>query len=237
MSPNTTYYLRAYATNSVGTAYGNEVTFTTLTMNILPCPGTPTVKDIDGNTYNTISIGTQCWIQSNLKVSKYKNGNAISTGLNDSTWRSTMSGAYTVFNNDNANDAIYGKLYNWYAVADNRGLCPNGWHVPTDNDWKSLTNYLGGEFEAGGKIKSTGTTNWNSPNTSATNESSFSALPGGYRNIGGSFLNVRLDAFFWSATEYDSNYAWARSLNYFDSYVSRTFYYKTLGASVRCLMD
>jgi uncharacterized protein (TIGR02145 family) len=246
LSPNTAYYVRAYATNSAGTGYGNEVTFTTSNssnaMNI-PCPGIPTVKDIDGNTYNTVSIGTQCWIQSNLKVSKYKNGDAIPTGLNDGTWRSTTSGAYTIYNNDNANDAIYGKLYNWYAVADNRGLCPNGWHVPTDAEWTTLTNYLGGQSVAGGKMKSIGNTYWRSPNLGATNVSGFSGLPGGSRSRFGDglFHDLQSYGYYWSATRVDDNKAWFTFLGWYDANVytnnSMNFPSLQVGISIRCLKD
>jgi uncharacterized protein (TIGR02145 family) len=232
--------VRAYATNSVKTGYGNEVTVTTSNSSTalnIPCPGTPTVKDIDGNTYNTVLIGTQCWLRSNLKVSKYKNGDAITTELNNGTWSSTTSGAYTIYNNDNVNDAIYGKLYNWYAVADNRGLCPNGWHVPTDAEWTTLTNNLGGESVAGDKMKSTGTTYWNSPITSATTESGFSALPGGCRINFGNFINIRDNAFFWSATENNSFSAFFRNLNSSIGNVSRDDLIKRFGFSIRCLKD
>ncbi len=238
--PNTTYYVRAYATNSARTGYGNEVTVTTSNSSTavnIPCPGTPTVKDIDGNTYNTVLIGTQCWLRSNLKVSKYKNGDAIPTELNNGTWSSTTSGAYTIYNNDNANDAIYGKLYNWYAVADNRGLCPNGWHVPTDAEWTTVTNYLGGESVAGGKMKATGTTYWNNPITSATTESGFSALPGGCRINFGNFINIRDNAFFWSATENNSFSAFFRNLNSSTGNVFRDDLIKRFGFSVRCIKD
>jgi len=203
-----------------------------------PCSGMATVKDIDGNTYNTVQIGGQCWTKENLKVSKYRNGYAIPTGLDNATWGSTSSGAYAIYNNDNANDAIYGKLYNWYAVADNRGLCPTGWHVPTDLEWTTLTSYLGGESVAGGKMKSVGTTYWNSPNTGATNESGFSALPGGSRFNNGSFNSIRNNAVFWSATENDYNSAWICNLNYDNGNVNRNLnFYKRDGWSVRCLKD
>ena len=203
-----------------------------------PCSSSPTVKDIDGNIYNTVQIGTQCLTKENLKVSKYRNGYAIPTGLDNATWGSTSSGAYAIYNNENANDVIYGKLYNWYAVADNRGLCPNGWHVPTDGEWTTLTTYLGGESVAGGKMKSIGTTYWNSPNTGATNESGFSALPGGSRFNNGSFNSIRYNAVFWSATEKDYNSAWICNLNYDNGNVNRNLnFYKQDGWSVRCFKD
>jgi uncharacterized protein (TIGR02145 family) len=240
LSPNTTYYVRAYATNSAGTGYGNEVTFTTSTpvaMNI-PCPGISSISDIDGNSYNTVQIGTQCWTKENLKVTKYRDGTSIPTGLNNITWENTTSGAYAIYDNSNVNDAIYGKLYNWYAVRDSRGLCPTGWHVPTDAEWTTLTNYLGGEVEAGGEMKSMGTTFWQSPNTGATNESGFSGLPGGTRFGNGNFLEKNYLAFFWTNTEKNSNSAWIRSLINSEKIVERlNGLDKLYGNSVRCLRD
>ena len=203
-----------------------------------PCPGLSTIKDIDGNSYNTILIGKQCWLKENLKVSKYRNGEDIPTGLDDNAWYYTNKGAYAIYNNNNANNAIYGKLYNWYAVSDSRGLCPSGWHVPSDSEWTTLTNYLGGESVAGGKMKSTGTTLWLSPNAKATNESSFSVLPGGCRAYDGRFSNISRDfAFFWSATETDSNGAMNRSLVNSEITVMSLSATKSVGASVRCLRD
>jgi uncharacterized protein (TIGR02145 family) len=248
LTPNSNYYVRAYATNSAGTGYGNEISFTTKvdSTNVIgiPCPGTPTVKDIDGNTYNTVQIGTQCWTKENLKVSKYNDGTTIpldtSGGMGGNgtgqTWTARTTGARTIYANDNNNLTTYGYLYNWYAVADIKGLCPNGWHVPNDSEWTSLTTYLGGEAVAGGKMKTTGTTYWFA-NTGATNESGFSALPGGVRT--GNFNSIRSYAFFWSATEYLNINSWFRNILYADNgYVNRYNYYnKSIGASIRCLKD
>ncbi len=248
---NTTYYVRAYATNSAGTGYGNEISFTTSdSSNVMgiPCPGTPTVKDIDGNTYNTVQIGTQCWTKENLRVTKYRDGTIIpldesggTTGNGTGqTWSSRTTGARTVYGHNAANLATYGYLYNLYAVADSKGLCPNGWHVPSDSEWTTLTTYLGGESVAGRKMKSIGTTYWNDPNRGATNESGFSALPGGYREADGSFDDIRYESFFWSVTELDYNdyFAWYRLLYYSDGSVDRLrLYNKQYGISVRCLKD
>lgn len=239
LSPNTTYYVRAYATNNMGTGYGKDVSFsTTSSIDGLSCPESPTVKDIDNNSYNTVKIGNQCWMRENLKVSKYRNGEAIPTGLNNADWLNTRNGAYAIYDNSNVNEAIYGKLYNWYAVRDSRGLCPNGWHAPTDAEWTTLTNFLGGKVEAGGKMKSMGTTYWQSPNTGATNESGFSTLPGGFRKSDGNFIYNRSYAIFWSATEDDNLQPWSRFLNYDNGSVVSYFYYnKSFGNSVRCLRD
>ena len=207
------------------------------------CP--PSISDIDGNTYNTVQIGTQCWTRENLRVTKYRDGTIIpldesggTAGNGTSqTWSSRTTGAITVYGHSATNLATYGYLYNWYAVVDSKGLCPSGWHVPSDSELTTLTNYLGGESVAGGKMKSTGTTIWNSPNTGATNESGFSALPGGYRDFDGIFLYIRNDAFFWSATEIGSNFAWLRYLNNYSGNVYRYNFNKQNGFSVRCLRD
>jgi len=252
---NTTYYARAYATNNVGTGYGNEINFTTssgLTMNI-PCPGTPIVKDIDGNSYNTVQIGTQCWTKENLKVTKYNDNSAIpleATGSMNgisSTWQKLTTGAYSIYANEistGSNTTIYGLLYNWYAAKgiatigsnSNKNICPMGWHIPTDGEWTILTNFLGGDV-AGGKMKQTGTTLWNAPNNGADNASGFTALPAGYRDISGSFLSIRQNAFFWSTSEDGNNYACYRNLVVSNSTFSRYINYKSVGGSVRCLRD
>lgn len=132
--------------------------------------------------------------------------------------------------------AVYGYLYNWYAVS-HLHFAPNGWHVPTDDEWTILTNYLGGLDIAGGKLKETGTTHWVSPNTGATNESGFTALPGGNRNYNGTFLNIGYNGTWWSATEYNATSVWNRYMNHDDSIVNRDHYYKKLGFSVRLVKD
>jgi uncharacterized protein (TIGR02145 family) len=248
LTPKTTYYVRAYAINSVGTAYGNEISFTTSDSSSvmgIPCSGTPTVKDIDGNLYNTVQIGAQCWTKENLRVTKYRDGSIIpldeSGGVEGNgsgqTWSSRKAGAKTVYEHSATNLAAYGYLYNWYAVADTKGLCPSGWHVPSDGEWTTLTTYLGGDRIAGGKMKSIGTTYWESPNTEATNEGGFSVLPGGYRIGNGFFSGIRFIGLFWSASEDDDNGALCRSLNEDYGDVFRDYYNKFFGASVRCLKD
>ena len=240
LTPLTTYYVRAYATNSVGTSYGNELNFLTLLPSAQPCPGTPTVTDIDGNAYNTVQIGNQCWTQSNLKVSKYRNGDNIPTGLSNTDWQSTTAGAYAIYDNNPVNDGLYGKLYNHYAVMDNRGLCPTGWHVPTDGEWTTLENHLGGWSVAGGALKSTATQltpgGWNSPNTGATNISGFSAGPGGLRGDFGAFNYLGFGGYWWSSSLIGPN-AYLLGLGSNDGVVSRGNGYRTDGLSVRCLRD
>jgi uncharacterized protein (TIGR02145 family) len=198
------------------------------------CSGITTVEDIDGNTYNTVLIGTQCWMQSNLKVSKYRNGDIIPKVFDSQIWQKATSGFYTYYESSFCNLLIYGNLYNWYAVNDVRGLCPTGWHVPSKDEWDKLVSHLGGELVAGGKLKSV--TGWNVPNTGATNESGFTGLPGGYRDTVGSFHLIRSLAFFWSASENDFT-AWSRYLSYSNGLVLRYNSFESFGASVRCLRD
>jgi uncharacterized protein (TIGR02145 family) len=222
-----------------------------------PCGAT--ISDIDGNAYNTVLIGAQCWTKENLRVRRYNNGTAIpfdttgGSGGSSSTWSNLTIGAHTIYAHDSmgtsSNLTKYGYLYNWYAAkgiyttgtivsTDTLNICPSGWHVPTDAEWTTLTDELGGESVAGGKMKSVRTFYWYSPNTGATNESGFSVLPGGLRNNDGSFDNIRHIAFFWSAAENDYNYAWSRYLdNFFSNVNRRSSYDKSVGASVRCLKD
>ncbi len=191
---------------------------------------------------SSVKIGEQVWQAENLDVDRFRNGDEIPQVSSAAEWEQAGKEglpAWCYYDNDTENGKIYGKLYNWYAVNDSRGLAPEGWHIPTDEEWTILTDYLGGEEVAGGKMKTTGTTYWNSPNEGATNESGFSALPGGYRRDSGSFSFIRFIAFFWSATEFDNISAWNRFLNSNDGGVSRSNLDsdKSFGASVRCLRD
>ncbi len=201
------------------------------------------VTDIDGNFYPSIIINGQDWMQQNLAVTKYRNGDPIPTGLSNTSWQGTTSGAYAIYDNVAANNTTYGKLYNWYAVNDSRGLCPTGWHVPSDAEWTTLETSLGGSSVAGGKMKSTGTIEngdglWYSPNEQATNESGFTGLPGGYRNTDGTYFSIGYNGYWWSSAEYDSNFAWFCILYYTYSDVSRTSNgNKHYGFSVRCVRD
>ena len=236
----TPYYLRAYAANSLGIAYGNQVTFTTTSAPSFPC-GTSTVIDVDNNTYNTVQIGTQCWTKNNLKVSKYRNGDNIATGLSNSAWQITTSGAYAIYNNAPVNDGLYGKLYNHYAVTDSRGLCPTGWHVPSDIEWTILENHLGGSSVAGGALKSTATQptlgGWIPPNTGATNSSGFTALPGGRRDGFGDFKGMSDYGYWWSSSVLSGSSAWYRLLDSNLSLIYRNGNDRPNGFSVRCCRD
>jgi uncharacterized protein (TIGR02145 family) len=252
LTASTRYYVRAYATNRIGTAYGNQVTFFSSSLPSVRCPGTPTVTDIDGNIYNTVQIGSQCWTQSNLKVNKYRNGDSISTGLTNTAWQNTTSGAYAIYNNNPVNDALYGKLYNHYAVTDNRGLCPTGWHVPSDGEWNILVKYLdpnadtvcGGCWQssiAGGALKNTAMQptpgGWASPNTGVTNSSGFTALPGGRRDNSGSFSFMSSIGYWWSSSVSSGSFDWHRSLYSDYSSIIRDNYLRVSGFSVRCCRD
>ena len=203
--------------------------------------GTSTVSDVDNNTYNTVQIGTQCWTQSNLKVSKYRNGDNIPTGLSNSQWSSTTSGAYAIYNNDPVNDGLYGKLYNHYAVTDSQGLCPTGWHVPSDGEWTILENHLGGSSVAGGALKNTAMQptpgGWASPNAGATNSSGFTALPGGLRSGDGDFISMSSDGVWWSSSVLSGSNAWGRNPDYSSSTIYRFLFNRPCGFSVRCCRD
>jgi len=186
---------------------------------------------------NSVTIGRQIWTDKNLDVTTYRNGDVIAQITNTTDWANATAGAWCYYNNDPANGAIYGKLYNWYAVNDARGLAPQGWHIPTDAEWTTLSTFLGGDAVAGGKMKTTGTTRWTTPNTSATNESGFAGLPGGVRSHDGTFSFVGSNGYWWSATETSSAAAWYRYLAYFSGNLGRIYGSKPSGFSVRCLRD
>jgi uncharacterized protein (TIGR02145 family) len=233
---NTSYYVRAYATNSIGTGYGVSRPFTTDDENPVG-----TVSDIDGNTYATIKIGNQWWMAENLKVTHYRNGDSIPNITDGAAWAGLATGAYCEYNNDPNNVATYGRLYNWYAVNDSRNIAPTGWRVPTDAQWQFLIDRLGGDDVAGGKMKETGTVHWDSPNTGATNESGFSALPGGSRWINlssGVYISMGTLTGFWSSTEENSSNAWCRALYYNKiEVVHSNLTIKLYGFSIRCVKD
>ena len=183
-------------------------------------------------------ICNQLWMTKNLDVSKYRNGDPIPQVTDLTVWANLTIGAWCWYNNDSATYAsTYGKLYNWYAVNDSRGLAPFGWHIHSDAEWSTLSTCLGGDIVAGGKMKETGSIHWNSPNSGATNSSGFAGLPGGTRNGSGTFYNLGYYGNFWSSTESNTNNAWGRSLDYNDSGLYRGGYNKIYGWSVRCLRD
>ena len=195
------------------------------------------VTDIDGNVYHTVNIGTQVWMVENLEVTRYLNGDPLPNITDSTEWDNLTTGAYCDFDNNTSNTSVYGHLYNWYAVNDSRNLCPSGWHVPTDNDWAILIDYLGGEEMAGGMLKETDTVFWHSPNTGATNKSGFTGLPGGCRRHDGPFHYGAYYGFWWTATEVDPQLVWYRMLVHDSPGCFRNHYGKDYGLSVRCVRD
>lgn len=207
------------------------------------------VTDIDGNRYNSVIIGTQEWMKDNLNVSKYTDGTVIPQVTDIRQWANLTTGAWCYFNNDPANGATYGKLYNWYAVAgiwneasktdttQRKKLAPTGYHVPSDAEWSTLTTYLGGSSVAGGKMKEMSTIHWKSPNKNATNSSNFKGLPGGYYDTRNAFLDLGNYGSWWSSSETTTTTAWSRLLHYDSDYTMRLNYKKASGFSVRLLKD
>jgi uncharacterized protein (TIGR02145 family) len=211
------------------------IDYLNLTAPLQSCPGT--VRDVDGNIYLTVTIGAQVWMAENLKVTHYRNGDAVPNVTMAGTWSGLTTGAFCDYDNDASNVANYGRLYNWYAATDSRKIAPYGWHVPTDAEMQTLVDYLGGNEVAGGKMKAAGATHWMSPNTGATNESGFSGLPGGARVNGGVYFNMGTGALFWSSKEVITeggsfSYMLYNSPATYPSVVSKSY-----GYSIRCVKD
>jgi uncharacterized protein (TIGR02145 family) len=185
----------------------------------------------------TTVIGTQQWMKENLEVVTYRNGDIIPQVTDATAWAALTTGAWCWYDNDPANGATYGKLYNWYAVNDSRGLAPKGWHIPSDAEWTTLGSTLGGDAAAGGKMKSTGTSIWTSPNANATNESCFAGLPGGYRMSNGTYTSFVGYGNWWSATEGGTTTAWIRFLAFNLGSLNKLNLTKKNGYSIRCLRD
>jgi uncharacterized protein (TIGR02145 family) len=199
---------------------------------------TNSLKDVDGNVYKTVTIGTQVWMAENLKTTKYNDGTAIPLVTDDKAWAALNTSAYCWYKNDaTANKNRYGALYNFFTVNENK-LCPRSWHVSYDADWITLTAYLKGDSVAGGKLKEMGVTHWQSPNTGATNESGFTALPGGYRlSYGGSFGYIGSNGYWWSPVKDSSSVASYRYIGNGSTNVFSTSYSKRSGYAVRCVKD
>jgi uncharacterized protein (TIGR02145 family) len=262
LTNGTAYTFRVIATNAIGNSSPSTASSAvTPSAPSFTC-GTSTVADIDGNSYNTVPIGSQCWTKENLKVTKYNDGNAIP----DETaggWGGLTTGARSDYTGAASYIATYGYLYNWYAAkgvsttgsTNYKNICPAGWHVPTDAEWTimiqtldpsqavnsgNVLTFIGLQSPtAGGNMKSTDPAVWNSQNIGANNSSGFSALPGGFRDQGGTFSNVRDFPYFWSATEsaVNNGNACLRNLRNGDSFVVRDMKEKIYGFSVRCLKD
>lgn len=228
LTPNTTYYLKSYATNSVGTGYGDELVFKTYT-----------TIDVDGNGYYSVIIGTQTWLTENLKTSKYSNGDFIGTtnpSTLDVSGESTPKYQWASMGNESY-VSTYGRFYTWYAVTDIRNVCPTDWHVPSDAEWTTLVSLLGGESVAGGKLKEIGITHFASPNDGATNEYGFTVLPAGYRTGYGLFSGITDSGNFWTTTENTATDAWNRGIWSGSTGVSHGYFVKSFGFSVRCIKD
>lgn len=248
LSPGTTYYVKAYGKKNNGDVYyGNEVSFTTLTLG-MPTPGIGPVTDIDGNVYNTITLGTQVWMVENLRTTKYNDGTPIPNITDNAAWAAATSGAYSDYNNNPANSADYGRIYNLYAAKDPRKIAPAGWHIPNISEWVTLLNYLGGAGVAGGRMKEAGFNHWLTPNTGADNSSLFAARGGGGRSVfsvSGTFTGLLSRANYWSSSSviypgsvtlniFYLNYNTAgHSMSYGGSSLSAA----TFGCSVRCIKD
>jgi len=246
LHPSTKYYVRAYAVNAVGTAYGDELSFTTLAVSPIifnPDLAYGSIADVDGNLYKTIQIGTQIWMAENLKTTRFNDGAPIPYVTDDIEWEKLTTPGYCWYDNDPSSfKDIYGALYNWYAVNTYK-LCPIGWHVPTNAEWNNLSDYLG--INAGGKMKETGTIKWVNPNTGASNISGFTAIPGGSRDPFyqewrySTFGYLGYNSSWWSATEYSNpNVGYAAWLYTKESTFSNgSIAAKISGLSVRCLKD
>jgi uncharacterized protein (TIGR02145 family) len=253
LSANTVYYVRAYATNSIGTGYGQQVQFTTLT-NYTGQTGT--ANDIDGNIYHTIGIGSQIWMAENLKTTKFNDGATIQNITSDAEWTALTTSAYCIYNNDLNNKSVYGLLYNWWTLDvstnGNRNVCPTGWHLPSNEEWNTLTNYLGetstgiwsnttlsaGSNIGGKMLKETGTTHWNSPNT-GTNVTGFTALGAGYRELSGFFNKLGKYGTWWTTTSLynGSEDAYINGIYNDNTVLSNGTTNKSFGASIRCIKN
>ena len=246
LSAGTLYYVRSYATNTAGTSYGTQISFTTLAA--CTCASTATcpsdVTDREGNRYDVLTLGGQCWMKQNLKVTTLNDGTAIPVDAGGGTtgngsgyigWRDKTMSAMTVYEHDANNIPIYGYLYNQYAVNDPKGLCPSGWRVPTDTEWTTLSTCLGGESVAGEKMKLAGTTYW-MPNYDANNCSDFSGYPGGFRRNDGLFYFKAQNAYFWTSTS-AKNRALAGTTKNLSASNDANSYQQNVGLSVRCIKN
>jgi uncharacterized protein (TIGR02145 family) len=250
LTNGTSYTFTVVATNSVGSSVASSAS-TAVTPSLPACGLITNVSDRESNSYPVVSIGTQCWMASNLRVTTYNNGATIPEINSSQPWNSTIvTGARTIYNDASTNLTDYGYLYNWYAAkgisvttvipsTDTLNICPLGWHVPNDSEWTTLITYLGGTNIAGGKMKTTGTSFWTSESVGTDNSSGFSGLPAGYRSANdGLYYLIGMRTFFWSATIYGGNDAWTFGLGgSTNSALKLNIDGKSSGASVRCLKD
>lgn len=231
LNPNTTYYVRAYATNIKGTTYGNEVSFKTIAAD-----GTTGTLTYNGYTYKTVYINGKEWLAENLRTTTYNDGQAIPNVTDNATWEGLSTGAYCWYNNNIIYQSVWGALYNWHAINTGK-LAPAGWHVATYAEWNALKTYLGGTDVAGGKLKEVGTTYWTSPNTGATNATGFTAVAGGARRYDGTFQHLGFQGFWWNATEYNATNAKNMVMSYISSGLFSFDDSKASGYSVRLVRD
>jgi uncharacterized protein (TIGR02145 family) len=240
---NTTIYVRAYATNSAGVSYGNEISFF-LWLNVKDNP----VTDFDKNSYLTVKIGNQTWMTENLKVTHYRNGDPLSNIpiQNDSEWLTSTSGAYCSYEDNSENAQKYGYLYNGYAVTDSRNLCPSGWHIPSQKEWETLTEYVDGYYTAGNMLKSPDY--WDNLNVLTSNRSGFSALPGGTRlhttpeSTHTIYYGLKSFSYFWSKDEYPTSYYpdgmwYIKMMNITEWAMIDNNITNKCGLSIRCIKD
>ncbi|MBK8506846.1 MAG: fibrobacter succinogenes major paralogous domain-containing protein [Saprospiraceae bacterium] len=195
-----------------------------------------TVADYDGIRYKTIKLGHQEGMTENLKTTHYNNGEDIINSTSDFTWMFPTA-SWCWYNNLSSNGITYGRLYNWHAVVDSRGLCPTGWHIPDDGEWTVLTDFLGGLSGAGGKMKEVGLVYWQPINLGATNASGFTGLPGGLRSSDGTFAGLGADGHWWSSTVSDSTRAWSILLDLDEKSARKLSALRGSGYSVRCLKN
>jgi uncharacterized protein (TIGR02145 family) len=241
LSPNTTYYLQAYAANEIGVGYGNVTSFTTTTSPIIFNNKLTygSVTDVEGNVYKTITIGSRVWMAENLKTTMYQNGDLLGTTLpTDKDIQEENSPGYQwVYENVESNLSLYGRLYTWYVATDSRNICPVGWHVSTNSDWYALTDLLGGSSLAGAKTKEASFLHWIDPNTGATNESGYTALPSGYRYPFGIFSGSGMNAAFWAPDPIAPllGVSWVIEEN--KTSIMLTPVTKGYGYSIRCVKD
>lgn len=235
-SNNSTQNTVTNSTNTITCIDNPNINFTSI--------GTPIgkfgecIKDIDGNVYKTVTIGSQTWMAENLKVSKYNDGTPIPNITDSLEWFNLTTGAWCNYKNLESNNINYGKLYNWYTVSNsNKNVCPTGWHVPTNVEWTILIDYLGGTNLAGAKMKEIGTTNWISPNNEATNTSLFTGLPSGYRGNYGYYYLIGNIGYWWSSTEIMKFNAMSTHLNNYAGIAFNNGSNKENGLSIRCLKD
>ena len=235
LDKNTKYYIWSYIKTESGTTYSSKIHIWTYGL-----------MDIDGNGYHTVKIGKQTWTVENLRVTHYRNGDPIPEVKDSTAWLNDKAGAICWYNNNKGKyDSIYGALYNFYAVVDQRGLSPKGWHIPDSrNEWADLYRYLGGNEPAGGFMKEKGTSHWHAPNTGASNSTGFTALPGGARgrtvarpNSTG-YYNLSYSAVFWTSEKSPvpgGGFAWY--LDYNNTWLNPAAFYQNSGLSVRLIKN